>query len=254
MNGVHTSSGYSPGVYGSVKPSLFKPKYYRYFTVGDDVSARCSEGVVYRGKVTSTTPAQDLVTILFDDGDTCDVRRTDVRLNFHRNTVATLNFPSNFDPTSAFTTKSITSYCVKCNVPVKPENNLPQYIIKKTKATPKTKNNLSQITVLTCFMCGDSYHKKCYSGEIIEHDMTPWMRKSKSGAGFEMKKTIPENHKILFGWKCRFCIIQIYTEFVQQPLAEKDLTALMSEIPQNLTLEIAAVRKSLDYDIEGGGF
>ena len=108
-----------------------------------------------------------------------------------------MNFPSNFDPTSAFTTKSVTSYCVKCNVPVEPEINLPQYIIKKTKATPKTKNDLKNIPVLTCFMCGDSYHKECYKGEIIEHDMTPWMRKSKSGAGFEMKKTIPENHKIL---------------------------------------------------------
>lgn len=194
---------------------------YRQFEVGQKVSARCSEGVAYRGKVTAQN--DDLVRIHFNDGDNCDVRRCDVRHQLHINDERTLHFPSLVCPKPVNCEPRPTN-CVHCGKAVI-SSKLPQFIIKKNEAAPNSQVTLRDVKILTCFMCGDSYHKECFSGTILEHDMTIYCKNGKITIS-------THDEMVLLGWKCRFCVIQVYTE-VAWGAESGEPNVVPVDIPQN---------------------
>lgn len=83
-------------------------KPFREFNIGDRVLARCSEGSVYRGLVYDLVPNSELICIHFEDDDKCQVRRRDVRHQYHVNEIGSISFPTIKEP-PANSTSSINS-------------------------------------------------------------------------------------------------------------------------------------------------
>ena len=60
-------------------------------------------------------------------------------------------------------------------------------------------------------MCGDTYHKACYRSQVVEYDSD--MRNK--------LKYLTRDEQVVLGWKCRFCVVQLFTELTWRGPGDK---------------------------------
>lgn len=188
------------------------------FHCTERVLARCSEGIAYKGHVTEVLPTGNL-NVRFDDNDIVEIRPSDVR--------KILNETVNFDPNCksggfAFyfnnfndgrkSSVKLDNFCSCCYQKLNPAL-IPQ-VLKQ--------NSNQNFDVLTCFLCGGSWHINCYKSPVFVMPDTILMSPTKSmptgnspekiqaKADWTAQETI---FKVLKGFKCKFCFLHLFTEY-----------------------------------------
>ena len=188
------------------KAMIDSANQYRYncnFVPKQRVLARCSEGTAFRGHVlelklqAQPTPT---LSVKFDDNDEVDVRIPDIRPILNETVPGTLKLVENFVKTPSFPVKCSKMGC--------------RNVIMDPVLPKKTTGEDDLCSTVTCYLCGWSWHKRCYLSEYKFFDY------SKTKASSIIQDT--STHYLAF--KCRFCLIHIFTE-----TRSADMAKYMSE-------------------------